>query len=608
MDEQLGRGGIDAYGSATLTMTNPITHNTAAVLAREWFAISELSLDVFKRSDSLLYNVLTAIDSSIERVHAPTWNNHDDVIVPGWCFAFPPPGQTKYSDSDLREVFELAGGMLSTGAHTTAAALGYTDTRVCEILALGLTLFGLSIFYENDHTVRGTSVERFSSTARLDGLGDCEDIAKESALAFGDLLTFKRSDNIFLSCDRAKAAQFQFGICLATIRRKPGDKMEAHAFGMLIPNVIFPDEMLTEAEKESLDQSQSLATYLCDGVYDCHPTKAKICRGTMTAGGVVAHDEQLAPWNYEHIVSAFVYNKGEVYFTHHDNTQGYGIHFDSVFPHVKHDVVCINALGQKASTAERRQAAAAVLACNLPRATRTFGFETQSPADRLDLVVSETKNRALRMQVTFDSMHSGVRSRFARLHKHLRAPCLSQDAFTELRANTSKYKETAFQVRDDGTLLARTQGKHGSVKEPSPAALNDTTERAVTVGGHSHHRQEGEHDYRECNVPTPEDFISFAARRVWALLNARGSTPVALHKAAIVMTHESVYELNETGQADGIVTCVYLNLAMRGGSKSEEVVWHEVRNRLRRALEMEDNRFLKWDASTQRFALKPDIK
>jgi hypothetical protein len=75
------------------------------------------------------------------------------------------------------------------------------------------------------------------------------------------------------------------------------------------------------------------------------------------------------------------------------------------------------------------------------------------------------------------------------------------------------------------------------------------------------------------------------------------------------MTHESVFELNETGQADGIVTYVYLNLAMRGGAKSsEEVVWHEVRNRMRRALEKEDNRLLKWDASRQRFVLKPEIK
>jgi hypothetical protein len=59
--------------------------------------------------------------------------------------------------------------------------LGDTQTREQQRvwLAWSLDLFGLSIQYQPDkHFGRmNTPVERFSSNARFDGIGDCEDIA-----------------------------------------------------------------------------------------------------------------------------------------------------------------------------------------------------------------------------------------------------------------------------------------------------------------------------------------------------------------------------------------------------------------------------------------------
>jgi len=599
-DEQLNKGTDPPYGEATLQMEESISSRRFDIVTREWFSISKMSNGVFDRSTADWYSGLKAVDSSIERVHAPLWNNFSDVLVPGWCFAFPPPGAEKYSASDLEETFILASEMLFPISHTAANIMMLQVRDKDSILALGLTLFGMAIFYENDHTAKGVSVERFSSTARLDGLGDCEDIAKESALAFGDLVTFNRADNLFLCALSARAAQFQFCICLGAVQRRTGGEFEGHAFGLLIPNAMFPKELLTDDEAANLNPSDVHYTYLCDGVYDCHPTKKKISRKN---DGILEPGQQFGPFAYTHIVSAFVFNKGEVFFTQDKRHKVYGVSFDDIFPRIAEGVQCVNALGTRASLAERHAAATSVLHANIPRAVRTYGRETQTPMDRFEAVVLETDNRSNRIQNTFDNMNPKMLVRFQRLEKKLRAPCLTQSAFTELRSNTTKFAETAFQIYDDGSLTERTQGGYGQVAEPSPMTL--TSQRVATVGGHSHHRHHNQ-DYRPCNVPTPDDFIAFVSRRVWGLLSARTKKPLALHKAAVVITHNNVYELNETGQADGVVTCTYLDLAMRKNAQlTESLVGQEVRRRVTKLLKADKhNPFIKIDPKTNELTLK----
>jgi hypothetical protein len=564
-DEQLGTGS-PAYGSATLMLTKSLMKVPGHTITREWWCITDKSREVlFARSNSRWYKHLEPIADSIHAIHAPLWNNHADVGVPGWCFAFPPVGLSRYSGSDLLESFVFADGLLNKTAHPPPSVLSYDEKRLNEVLSLGLTLFGLSIYYELDHTARANkTIERFSSTARLDGIGDCEDIAKESALAFGDLKALDRADNELLALLRMQARKFQFCICLCTVKRKSGGKLEAHAFGMLIPNEVFPEEMLSSAELANLSRGDR-RTYTCDGVYTCHPSKKKVSRH-MPRLLSLNSDEQIAPWEYQHVVSAFVYNKGQVFFHHEGDRGTYGASFDALFPRIEDDIVCVNALGSRASVVERKVAANSVLRSNLPRATRMFGSESQTPIGRLDLVMAETGGRALSMISTFDQMNDLTRRKILRLSSHLRAPCLSQPSFNELIKNTEQGKEVAFQVKSDGALTMRTNGHSGSVQEPLP--------NSATVGGHTHHRHGGKGPYRSFNPPTPEDFISFATRRAWALLNTE---PMALHIAAIIVTNANVYELTETTDADGIVTRVYMYHATKETMPSYNEMWTTTR-------------------------------
>lgn len=592
-DEQL-RVGSPPYGTARLRLSAPVA-SVSKPLVREWFHVPPECEATMRAANARWFDALEPADATLARVHAATWNNHADSI-PGWCFAFSPAAERGYSDDDLKGVFARAFEMLRPRRFEIVDLLQAPDREVAAVVAQGLAMFGQSITYEMDVTARGVAVERFSSTARLDGVGDCEDMSKESALAFGDLVAHEASVDLALYRLSETARRFQFCTCLATVQRRPGGGLEAHAFGMMLPNGAFPPEFLT-AEERARYVSRDRATFACDGVYDCHPTKVKV---STHAGREPRAGEQVAPWEYAHVVSAFVFNRGEVYFRSRSRPGTYGVAFAKLFPTMDADVECVDALG--VSTEALRRAATLILRSNLPRATRTFGFETLTPLARFDQVVADTKHRAAHILRTFDTMSAASRRRFERLGEQLRAPCLQPAAFEELRVATTAYAETAFQVDRDGKTTAKTQGGYGQVVEPSPASHSSD---APVVGGHTHHRLKGRETFRERSPPTPEDYVSFAARRVWALLNARGTSPAALHEAAVVVTHGAVYELNETGRADGIVTRAFIALATSDVRPSEADVWRRVRDAAQKMLEPND--FVQYSTKERCFALKRGV-
>lgn len=522
-DEQLGTGN-PAYGKVTLSLNNKLNEDRQ-ILTREWFDIPNASLEVFERSENEWFKHVKPIDTIVKKIHAPWWNNHAGVRVPGWCFAFPPLGENVYSVSDMKEMFKLADNMLNVSGHMKTSTLSYSEEKMSEILALGLTLHGLSIFYESDHTVRDEKViERFSSTARLDGLGDCEDIAKESGMVISDLKNnTSEVIDMFMSRLKMVAMGYQYCICLGTVRRSPGRDFEAHAFGMLIPNALFPDEMLTETEQickqKQNDSMQVFRSYMCDGVYDCHPTKKKVASGQLNK------DDQRGPWQYEKIVEAFVMNKGLVYFGTDDR---YGLRTDKLFPIISKDVKITNALGNGATFLERRDAARAVLSSNLPRATRTYGLWNEAPIRRFEDVTINTSNRALKILDTFkDTMHPRTQRKLEAYVQKKKAACLSKNAFKELRDHIPLH------VDGDGDLV-----------KSEPFSLY--------------------------NPPTPQDFISFVTKRVFALLNTSETENKLLHDANLFMTEKHAYDMNDKGSGNSIVTEMFFKFNLEKGVEHDE--------------------------------------
>lgn len=571
-DEQLGVGD-PPYGTATLTLDAASVRKetaddegdrTPAPLRREWFHVPKEAQEVFSATDNEWFRTIRPSCDVVKKIHAPWWNNHPDSGVPGWCFAFPPPGDARYSESDLKEMFVLASNMLRRNGHSAAVVVTLDQSATTEILALGLTLFGLSIYYENDHTARDKkTVERFSSTARLDGLGDCEDIAKESAMAFSDLRSLTNTEDTFLKKLRGAAQDHQFCSCLGSVRRHPDDSFEAHAFGMLVPNALFPDDMLTDAERESkrkqTERSTTFRTYMCDGVYDCHPSKTKVPREERPVDG------QGAPWRYERLVSALVFGKGQVYFGHERGE--YGVDVDDFFPTTS--LVLNDALGTRTTLEQRRDAATSVLRCNIPRAVRTFGHPNASPLQRFKDVTTNTPHRASRLIETFVA---GMEERTLRdfrgyARKHV-APCMVRAAHDELKEKSQEFREYAAQILPDGTLVEKTRGDYGTVVEPPPSS---TDENEATVAVHTHHAHLGR-GTRLFNPPTPEDYVAFVSRRAIGMLEKN----VREQDASVVSTKNHLYELNDTGTEDGMVS----RLLFESGGKTDNV-WENASNMMK---------------------------
>ena len=530
-DEQLDTGN-PRYGTVEFT-TDAAVKSRGQILQREWFFIPKTASDVFSRSDNEWFENIRGSCEFVSRVHAPWWNNKPNSKVPGWCFAFPPPGPG-YDRHDLREMFSLAKNMLVN-----------KQDSLNDVLALGVTLFGLSIFYEMDHTVRSNKiVERFSSGARRDGLGDCEDVAKESAMAFGDLKTTDFGSDLFMRPLGIIAKAFQFCICLGAVRRSVDRDIEAHAFGLLVPNALFPDDMLTPEEKKIKEVqineigSMKFRTYMCDGVYSCHPTKKKDTNGSSTILS------QEAPWKYEKIISAFVYDKGEVYFAY-KNDRRYGVDFDKVFPSFLDDIYLCNALGDRASLPERKLAANEALKNNLPRATRTYGYESERVLDRFESVTRLTKFRAKRFMQVFNSMNQNTLLRFKALENNHAGEC------TSLKASEP-------------------DGRSSSEFDP----------------------------------PKVEDFISFAARRVVSLLRKKKQDT----RYKYVTTRQCVYELNDIDEPNGVVTTVFLRVGKRSEIFSDRDVLEEVCKEVRERVLGDETHRITLDDGNGKFVLHKNIE
>ena len=336
-------------------------------------------------------------------------------------------------------------------------------------------------------------------------------------------------------------------------------KLEAHAFGMLVPNALFPDDMLTEAERESkrVQETESstgrFRTYMCDGVYDCHPSKTKTLRGESTEDG------QEAPWLYDMIVSALVFGKGQVYF---EDEQGrYGVNANDFFPTTSLSLT--DALGDRTTLDQRREAATTVLKCNIPRCVRTFGHPNASPLQRLRDVTMNTPHRAERLIETFgSSMQEKTLKDFRGYAQGRLASCMNKDTQDKLLQRSSEFREFAAQIQPDGSMVKETTGEYGTVVEPYPSAID---ENEATVSVHTHHSHIGV-QVRLFNPPTPEDYIIFVSRRVIGMLK-KG---VREHDANIVSTRRHVYEMTDMGTKNGIVSRLLME-----SNKNAEDVWNK---------------------------------
>lgn len=596
-DEQLGVG-EPAYGQATLVLNDVLQKSESlATLHREWFRVPESSQRIFSATNNEWFYTIAPSCEEVKKIHAPWWSNKTDSGVPGWCFAFPAPGSARYSESDLKEMFVLAGSMLRKKGHSSTELFALDNPAIAEILALGLTLFGLSIFYENDHTARSMkTVERFSSTARLDGIGDCEDIAKESAMAFSDLLALHSQDS-FLKKLRSVAQNYQFCSCLGSVRRSPEKKIEAHAFGMLVPNALFPDTMLTDAERETkrvqrTTPDSAMRTYMCDGVYDCHPSKTKVPRGEAT------NDGQEAPWEYEHIVSAFVFGKGQVYFG--DKQNRYGVKAKDFYPnasivHEGEAYTLTDALGHSTTLEQRREAAEAVLVSNIPRQVRMFDHPNAPPVQRFKDVTVNTPYRASRFLQTFGAtMEERTLKDFQGFAQGRLAPCMTPESFDTLVEKTSGFSEFAGQIQPDGALIKETPGQYGTVMEPDPSPL-DKNEATVSV--HTHHPHIGV-EPRAFNPPTPEDFVSFVSRRALGML----TKDLREHDANIVVTGHHVYEMKDNGTKESVVSRLFLET-----DKTEDDVWLKATEMVKKLCCENEDSILTVDKKTHRFTLRGEL-
>jgi hypothetical protein len=479
-------------------------------LIREWFYLAENSREPLSRflQQCLWYTRLTPIDEGVRKVHMPYWNNKPDSL-PGWFFAFEKCAKPRYKHADFLEVFTAA----------KCGILGIDDAVVVDkhkqqrlVLAWGLCIFGLSIQYQADVHFghENEPVERFSSNARFDGVGDCEDIAKEICMAHKDLCAISDTKDFNLVNIKARARQYKCVIMLGTVARYSApNKTLAHAFAMLVPNWFFG------GTKGINDPDGPM---LCDGTYPAYPT---------------IHEEWKRPWGHIHIVSALILDEGEIYFIDNDvkTEHSYGISFHDMFPIIKsnvsfastHDPLC----------PEDVEHVQGMLASNMPIQKYTFGFEHQSIVSRF---VSTWSKKAGDFEYLNRYCDNGLGdpSYFEKADH-----CLDQAGYDRLMAKTSTFGEMAFTMKEGGQLVETHNGEYGSVSR-GHAELG--------VGGHTHHRERGK-DYRSFNVPTPEDVMTFTTHRAFAIVNGLDHA----RESELVVTHNNIYELADMDDASGLV-------------------------------------------------------
>ena len=167
-----------------------------------------------------------------DRVHMPMYDNNVDGL-PGWSFLQNENMDT--TETAFRESFCIAARLLKKRAQIENLENLNLQEKT-EVLGVGLQLFGSSITYEHDvcFDSDGKEIpsEVFSSTAREDGVGDCEDIAYEIICASK---TLQRKYLLWkdpLVRSMAKIAKtFVFGLCLSSVK----NNTEAHAIVLAMP-------------------------------------------------------------------------------------------------------------------------------------------------------------------------------------------------------------------------------------------------------------------------------------------------------------------------------------------------------------------------------------
>lgn len=461
------------------------------------------------------------------RVHMPLWNNQSGSI-PGVFFAFSCRRDTsRYPKYVLEDVFCVAARPLAGG--TTFAVQG-SPRLVGEWLATGLMAFGKSIQYQGDRTVDSTKiVERFSSTARLDGLGDCEDIAKETAMAHADLVAAENSwtkskkiteATVDMCALVAEAKKYVCAVALCTVRRSSKSNIEAHAFAMLLPKCAFSDYRGDETDRHA---------FVADGTYPCDPASTN-----EPAEGV-------RPWKYEHVVSALVYDEGEIYFRYEDEEKGYGVLADDLFPVVEPNVKI--EWGFRAREGDR-EVVEHVLASNLPTTTCTFQYENQSIGTRFRKLVRWGDIDTTRI-FTRATDEEKKRIRLASAAGFL-APCPTRETFDARLEMTTRRREeagnTEAPVNEDEKHIV---GGYDSVS---------TVDAAHPY--HTHPRPTGFTNYLDFNPPTPDDVAMFIAGRAYGFLAPKKMGDV--QTTSTVITQKNRYEMSTTDDETDAVTRLWL--------------------------------------------------
>lgn len=466
-----------------------------------------------------------------DRVHMPRWNNQSDSI-PGSFFAFSCRRATtsRYSRKDLEDVFCGTARPLVGG--TTCVAPD-RPRLLGEWLATGLMAFGKSVRYEGDRTVDSPKiVERFSSTARLDGLGDCEDIAKETAMAHADLVATEKewtrsreiTDDCVSMCALVEEAKkYVCAVALCTVRRSRDSPIEAHAFAMLLPRCAFTGG--------SRDGDRS--AFVADGTYPCDPSSKNEPR------------EGVRPWKYEHVVSALVYDEGEIYFRYRDEENGYGVLADDLFPSVEENVAI--EWGYRVPDQTDRDAIERVLASNLPTTTRTFRDEDETVGQRFRKLV---RWRDIDTKRIFVHATAEEKRRIRIASVGFRTSCPSRETFEARLRLTEERVEHAGDVDAPNDDEHHVVGRYGSV-----SAVD-----GVANPYHTHHRPHGHSTYLDHNAPTPDDVATFVAGRAAGLLVlARGTEDEgrSVQATSTVITRNNRYEMSTTDAADTAVTSLW---------------------------------------------------
>ena len=328
----------------------------------------------------------------------------------------------------------------SQKGHSSAEAVTLDNSAITEILALGLTLFGLCIFYENDHTARNRKRWTLLLHVRLDGLRDCEAVAKESRWPSP---TFWPGffQGLVLGEASGHGSELPVCSCLGSVRRHPDQKFEAR-FQMLVPNALFPDNMLTDAgesKRVQLERSSTFRTYMCDGVYDCHPSKTKVPRDEDTCGrpgSTVAIRATRVPWCSERPkctsetskASSVALTNSSHDISHADGCAGNRYHHHST-----------------------REAATAVK-CSIPRCVRTFGHPRASPLQRWKVTMDEATRLASDRALSGQYEEKTLRT--SRLRPEL-APRMDEATHDELLQKSSEFREFAAQLQPDGSMSGK---------------------------------------------------------------------------------------------------------------------------------------------------------